>query len=493
MFKPIETTLWTPAPYAREPLAYFEGKPLRIGSGAQLLGHSALVEDRRGLTRQVIQPQRRSEPVLTAERAWENHMVFGPQILTDERTGGLRMWYGTLPPLPPDGSIPPYLLLYAESEDGLTWHRPELTITSYGTHERTNIVYHGPNNNCSAFRIVDDQGEPDAARRFKMIHKGGRDANGVQAEEMALSPDGINWTPYEGNPVMPHRHDCNLNLLYDTTRQMWTAYARPYAFSSNIWPGMRPAGQPKAHHRRRISVAESQDLIHWSRFRTALGPEEGDPNEFDNIAVLPWGDTLIGIIGLFEESDNATEQRIYTELAFSVDGRRWERVPGKQPFLAPTGVDGDFDSDSVGASATVLRDDQTGEFLLYYNGFSWNKGNAFDSASAIGVARFAPDRLVEQRAGDEEGWLLTREFLLEGDEITVNCWVDGFLKVELAEYPGHGIPGFTLEDCDPIIGDHLARTITWRGGQRSLSALRDRPVYLRFHLQEAGLYAFTVR
>jgi hypothetical protein len=283
---------------------------------------------------------------------------------------------------------------------------------------------------------------------------------------------------------MPHRHDCNVNLLYDTSRRVWTAYVRPYAFGSGLWP------QAGAHHRRRIAIAESADLIHWSKLRTVLGPEEGDENEFDNISVFPYEDVLVGLIGIFaEEPGHLAGQRMHVELAFSSDGRTWERVPGKPHFLSPTERAGDFDRDSVYGSTAALIDEERGEILIYYNGAAWEEGDARNSTAAVGLARLPADRFVEQYAGPEGGWLLTKEFLLEGDALEVNCRAAGFVRVELAEYPGNGIAGFSLEECDPITGDHRAWPVSWRGGQRDLSALRGRAVYLRFYLKEAGVYS----
>ena len=510
MMRPIDTATWTPVTHIRNGHDYFSGQPLRIGNRAQLLGHGALVEDRRGIIRRVTRPQRHGSPILIADQPWEGRSVFFPQIMADEHTGRLRMWYGTHLGIAPEGRIHPYTLLYAESDDGFHWDKPLLDIVPDGEHARTNMLYRGANDNCSAFRIVIDPNETDAAKKYKMLHKGAMSAGG--AEELALSSDGLHWRPYENNPVMPHRHDCNLNLLYDTSKRMWTAYGRPYAFSSGIWPGAKvPASDPIAtartaktsgspskpwivHHRRRVAIAESVDLIHWSKLRTVLGPEEGDENEFDNISILPYGDVLVGMISIFSEgSGHIPGQRMHVEPAFSIDGRSWERVPGKGHLLSPTGVAGDFDCDSVYAPAAALIDDASGEILIYYNGISWEEGKARESRTAIGLLRLPADRFVEQYADDEGGWLLTREFLLEGDNLEVNCRAKGFLKVELAEYPGQPIPGFSLEQCDPITGDHAAQTVTWRQGQRDLTPLRGKPIYVRFQMADAGIWSFTVR
>ena len=54
---------------------------------------------------------------------------------------------------------------------------------------------------------------------------------------------------------------------------------------------------------------------------------------------------------------------------------------------------------------------------------------------------------------------------------------------------GPVVPGFSFADCDPICGDLLSHTVTWRGNA-DLSALAGRPISLRFRLRAASLYAF---
>ena len=396
------------------------------------------------------------------------------------------MWYGSLPPVVKHMQVPPYILLYAESDDGLKWHKPLMDIVPDGDHAMTNIVYRGQHGNCSAFEIVVDQRETDANRRHKMIYKGGRDSEGVSAEELAFSADGLKWRAYEGNPVMPYRHDCNLNLLFDASRQRWRAYLRPYVFGSGLWPSATVG----VHHRRRVAMCESRDLIEWTKIRTVLGPNEGDENEFDNIAIVPCGGTLVGFLGTFEENERH-EQRQHVQLALSIDGVSWELVAGAGDYLSPTGLEGDFDRDSVGVSTAGITGGASDpeELWLYYQGSRWTTGS-FDGESSIGILRVRGRRFAEQFAADE-GWLVTRELVFNGNRLTVDARADGELAVELAEYPGQPIQGFSVNDCDPIRGDSSAHQIAW-GGNPDLNALRGRPLYVRFRLRNAGIWAFTV-
>src|SRR5947209_4626640 len=51
------------------------------------------------------------------------------------------------------------------------------------------------------------------------------------------------------------------------------------------------------------------------------------------------------------------------------------------------------------------------------------------------------------------------------------------------------VPGFTMDDCDRIVTDNLAHTVTWKKNA-DLSALKGRSVYLRFKMKRAGLFGF---
>ena len=54
---------------------------------------------------------------------------------------------------------------------------------------------------------------------------------------------------------------------------------------------------------------------------------------------------------------------------------------------------------------------------------------------------------------------------------------------------GRPVPGFLLEECSPIFGDALERTVTWNDGS-DVSRLAGKPVRLRFMIRDADLYSF---
>jgi hypothetical protein len=53
------------------------------------------------------------------------------------------------------------------------------------------------------------------------------------------------------------------------------------------------------------------------------------------------------------------------------------------------------------------------------------------------------------------------------------------------------IPGFAMQQAAKVRGNHLDVQLEWEGG-RDISALRGKPVQIRFSLRNASLYAFWV-
>ena len=74
------------------------------------------------------------------------------------------------------------------------------------------------------------------------------------------------------------------------------------------------------------------------------------------------------------------------------------------------------------------------------------------------------------------------------------------MKVEVVQHPemgGHereftgAFKGFTLADCDPAVQNGVSIPVTWQGNP-DLSALRGKPVYLRFRMRNMSLFSFRI-
>ena len=61
------------------------------------------------------------------------------------------------------------------------------------------------------------------------------------------------------------------------------------------------------------------------------------------------------------------------------------------------------------------------------------------------------------------GSAVTRPLRFAGDRLELNVVAQGTIRIEIQDENGKTIPGFSLDDCDPIQGDHLRRFVTWNG------------------------------
>ena len=96
----------------------------------------------------------------------------------------------------------------------------------------------------------------------------------------------------------------------------------------------------------------------------------------------------------------------------------------------------------------------------------------------------------------------TRPLRFEGARLEVNVRAPldaadgtrphGRFTVEVLDTNSVPLPGYTRQDCDAFTGDDVRLTVTWNDSHH-LGDLQGLPVRLRFHLDNAALYAFRFR
>lgn len=101
------------------------------------------------------------------------------------------------------------------------------------------------------------------------------------------------------------------------------------------------------------------------------------------------------------------------------------------------------------------------------------------------------DGFVSVHASMDGGSLITKPVLFRGNTLSLNfsSSAAGSIQVEIQDTNGKPLPGFGLDDCAPIFGDTLDRTVTWKK-DTDLRSLENKPVRLRFVLKDADLYSF---
>ncbi len=90
--------------------------------------------------------------------------------------------------------------------------------------------------------------------------------------------------------------------------------------------------------------------------------------------------------------------------------------------------------------------------------------------------------------------MVTRPIVFRGKELELNYSTSaaGSIRVELQDASGQPVAHYSLADAVEIVGDHLARTVAWKGGS-DLSKLAGTPVRLRFVMRDADLYSLRFK
>jgi hypothetical protein len=310
--------------------------------------------------------------------------------------------------------------------------------------------------------------------------------------ELATSPDGLHWRLSGERPLLDAHSDCANHVVYDPRENRWLLYCRPTVYSSGRSGGER-------HHRRRVALMTSTDFVTWPYPRIVLYPDEYDWPDYDHVMAFRYGGQFLMFVGTMEGDETGRKD---IRLASSSDGLRWERFHTRDPFLG-RGQPGSNEEGAVLPCCPPLR--QGEQLLLYYSGHRLGQHETGVQSGGCCLATMKIDRFVAQRAGDTPGWLLTREFILEGNRLRVNLAHDPRpyrtprLRVEILRHPPFGghwqfpeaYPGFGLEDCDPLRGDSTSLAVTWHGNP-DLETLRGKPVYLRFELLHMNLFGFQM-
>jgi hypothetical protein len=102
-----------------------------------------------------------------------------------------------------------------------------------------------------------------------------------------------------------------------------------------------------------------------------------------------------------------------------------------------------------------------------------------------------PDGFVSLNAGYLGGEMTTKPFVFNGKELEINYSTSaaGGIKIEIQDAEGNPIPGFTIEDCQEIIGNEISRVVSWKDNS-NLESLSGKTVRLYIYLKDADLYSF---
>jgi len=458
----------------------------------QLFMDDHMIERIDGLRRVVNQPEKHHQnPVVYPDKHWEDRcQVYGTALFDDER-GIFRLWYLTTPgerdmkPLKlNDHERAPHTTLcaYAESKDGIHWHKPNLGQFPYDGDRKNNLVDIG-RWNCEGISVLYDTHDTDANRRWKAVYwdhgsggftmRDGRpycEAGPHDGVCVAFSPDGIRWSPYEHNPVIPRYCDTNQNVVYDERLGKYVAFSR-FGFG------------------RRLARSESDDFMNWTEPQLVLECDEADGpgTQIYGAGVDIYEGVYIAMMWMYREG---TDGNIDTQLAASRDGIHWTRV-GERATWLQLGDDDSWEGGMIrSCERIIVRGD---ELYIYYCGVHGpHTGPKFSRVerihrTAIGLVTLRRDGFVSLNAGEEEGCVVTKPFLLFEGALHLNVdATGGEVKVEVTDENGKSLSGFNRSQ--PITGDNLSVGVKWKGVR--LADIAGQSIRLRFHARNARLYSY---
>jgi hypothetical protein len=158
------------------------------------------IEATRGVKLTMVRPDKHpSNPILERGKmgAPDAHRAGFPTVIHDN--GAWRMWYVATPG---HGNYYKSLVGYAESDDGVTWRKPELGLTEFHGSKKNNLVKMV--RGLSTVSVMMDEGAPPE-RRYVMAGADmswwtGWYLDSPSTTRIDVSPDGLQWTPLRDKP-----------------------------------------------------------------------------------------------------------------------------------------------------------------------------------------------------------------------------------------------------------------------------------------------------
>ena len=481
--------------------------PVKIGSRNELFVDDHLVESIQGLTWKLHEPTK-AGIALQFDAPWEGNNCHYVSVFKDGSK--YRMYYRAVAgkAAPASGVGWRDFVCTAESDDGITWRRPNLGLYEFEGSKQNNIIMMNDEatHNFVAFR--DDNSAAPASERYKAVGGGRKGLFGY------VSADGINWRRLSDQRLITNGYFDSQNVVFwDSVRQQYDAYVRGYYSKPGSGEGIRG-----------IRVATSKDFRNWSDTeRIDMG--DAAPEHFYTNAMTPYFRAPHIFLGfpmrllpqrqaeLPREYDLLRGEGVSDSVFLSSrDGRNWERrFPEAWVRPGRGALNWTDRSNAVATGIVPTGEDEISVYLLEHVRLP---------TARLRRLTLRPDGFVSLNASAKGGEIVTKPFVFEGSQLLVNYSTSaaGSLRVEILDASGQPIPGYALKDSADLFGDTVRQRVNWdnqdwdvgeswpRDTNRivarldqnrrqanlgwSVKSLAGRTVRLRFVLKDADLYAF---
>jgi hypothetical protein len=409
-------------------------------------------------------------------------------------------------------------LTYLESKDGVHWYRPKLPFNKWPGYDSTNILLDLNSGGTAVYAsvLIDPTNKKWPYEMFVIRNPSlGPDPEHVgnlpapspekRGTYKYRSHDGKDWKLVSG-PLHPIGKGGDVSYVYREPDGSYLSYFKQYSLEKG--DRIIPYDNNSQQFVRRIGRSTSPDGIDWAKPAIIFGRDWRDPGfaQFMELCPLKVNKGYVGMLTCY----NASDKTISLELAASRDGIHWwrpvRRIALPQPPL------GDYGGGMMWQMRQPIV--ENGKMYIYYAGAQGLHGEIYDSRavprievggetvsgiptptlpfnSALCRASWQFDRLwalVPSAGGPTIGEAVTRQLNPDGGRLAINVFVrkGGEFRAELEDAAGNPIPGFSVQECVPVKGDHHQIFMRWKGGRNApANAAR-----IRFVLKSAFLYGY---
>lgn len=446
----------------------FAEEPVAIGSRRELFVDRLLVGQLQNTSLKLHEPQlaeplaRDARPaghyatVLKAEDKFQFYYRGDKDPTVTWKTHGLEAYH--------DGEV----TLYAESKDAIHWTLPNLGLFAVPSFPAGNVVLANEifvNHNFTPF--IDTKPGVPAEQKYKAL--GGlafqpsqsavREKRGPGGLKAFASPDGVHWKKLQAEPVIPEEwgkyFDSQNYAFWSESEGRYVCYFRRFI---------------QGH--RGIARTTSEDFVHWTPF---VEIPVNLPNEdLYTPCTQPYFRAPHIYIALPTRFMN--KRGAATDILFMTTrgGNTYDRE-FPESFIRP-GLGKEGWANRANYAAIGIHQTSDTELSLFLTG-----GRRYT---------LRLDGFVSVNAPLKGGEFITKPLTFAGGQLEINYATSaaGQVRVEIQDATTNkAIPGYTLEDCEPIWGDQIARIVKWKGG--AIDSLAGKPIRLRFEMSDADLFS----
>ncbi|MCA9118804.1 MAG: hypothetical protein H6822_05010 [Planctomycetaceae bacterium] len=360
--------------------------------------------------------------------------------------------------------------LYAESQDGIHWTLPSLGLYKHETFPDGNIVLMNEflvNHNFTPF--IDTRPNVPAAEKYKALgglayqshkeHLEVRERRGPGGLNAFVSPDGVHWKRLRDEPVVPEAwgkyFDSQNYAFWSDSEQCYVCYFRRFVNGC-----------------RGIARTTSKDFVDWTPFVEMQANLPGE--HLYTACTQPYfraPQIYVALPTRFMDKRGAATDIL---LMTTRGGERYDRE-FKESFIRP-GIGSDGWANRANYAAIGIHQTSPTEMSLFLTG-----GRRYT---------LRLDGFVSVNAPLDGGELVTRPVTFTGRQLEINYSTSaaGEIRVEIQDEAGIPIAGYSLEDCEPIWGDHIKRIVNWKA-TTDVASLIGKTVRLRFVMSDADLFS----